>query len=115
MAALKHSNILGGYHQLILLTVLFSYLCPFLLSPCAQQTPNFLCILSSLFLGGNANNAQGKGLASMDPTAVGLTDNSQTSPQPGIIPLADTKALTPDLHPTHGNRGNVSCFLEQVK
>lgn len=65
------------------------------------------------FFQGYANNVQEKGLASMDPTAVGHTDISQTSPQPDIT--LDTKALTPDLHPTHGDRGSVSCFLEQVK
>lgn len=80
MAALKHRNNLGGYHQLILLSVLFPYLCPFLFSPCPRQTPNFICILSSHFFQGNVNNAQGKGLASMEPTAPGMTDSSQISP-----------------------------------
>lgn len=84
MAALKHSNNLGGYHQLILLAALFPYLCSsfFLLVLSKHQILYAFC--KSFFQGND--NTQGKGLASRDPTAVGLTDISQAFPQPGITP-----------------------------
>lgn len=83
-------------------------------SSSSANTKFYMHFVKSFFQG-NANSTEGKGLAFMEPTAVGMTESSQDFPKLASPLQAGTRALTPHLHPTHGNRGSVSCLLEQVK